>query len=97
MAKRAADRLSRKLDAAAASGQPIDICEEFRVLTLQVISELIVGMGPEEAEQVFPALYLPIVTEVGLEYKCVCVCVYVCGYIYVCVCVCINIYTCVCV
>ena len=56
--------MSRKLGAAAVSGTVIDINEEFRVLTLQVISELILGMSPEESERIFPALYLPIVTEV---------------------------------
>jgi cytochrome P450 len=67
VAKRAADRLSRKLEQAAISGTPIDIFEEFRILTLQVISELILSIGPEESERVFPALYLPIVSEVCFE------------------------------
>lgn len=36
---------------------------QLRVLTLQVIGELILTLSPEESEQVFPDLYLPIVEE----------------------------------
>lgn len=64
MAKRAVDRLSAKLDKHVASGEPVEIAEEFRVLTLQVIGELILGLSAEESERIFPQLYLPIVNEV---------------------------------
>jgi len=36
---------------------------QFRVLTLQVIGELILSLSPEESAEVFPNLYLPIVEE----------------------------------
>ena len=36
---------------------------QFRVLTLQVIGELILSLTPEESARVFPDLYLPIVEE----------------------------------
>eukprot|EP01147_Barroeca_monosierra_P011061 gene11061-3129_t len=63
VAKRAADRLCCKLQAHAESQKPIELAEELRVLTLQVIGELILTLSPEESEQVFPDLYLPIVEE----------------------------------
>eukprot|EP00039_Didymoeca_costata_P012152 m.173902 g.173902 ORF g.173902 m.173902 type:complete len:509 (+) comp15397_c0_seq8:109-1635(+) len=59
VAKRAVDRLSTKL----ASVKNIEIAEEFRVMTLQVIGELILSLTPEESERVFPKLYLPLVEE----------------------------------
>ena len=37
VAKRAVDRLSAKLEAARGTGKPVEIAEEFRIMTLQVI------------------------------------------------------------
>jgi cytochrome P450 len=42
------------------SQKPIEIYEEFRRLTLQVIGEAILSLTPEESDRVFPHLYLPI-------------------------------------
>ena len=67
MAKRAVDRLSLKLEKLKGSGQTIEMAEEFRILTLQVIGELILSLSPEESERIFPQLYLPIVVEVWLN------------------------------
>ena len=63
VAKRAVDRLSAKLEAVRGTGESIELAEEFRVMTLQVIGELILSLSPEESARVFPELYLPIVTE----------------------------------
>jgi cytochrome P450 len=52
-----------KLEAACASGQPVELSEEFRRLTLQVIGEAILSLSPEESDRVFPHLYLPIMEE----------------------------------
>ena len=38
--------------------RPVEIAEEFRVLTLQVIGELILSLPPDESERVFPELYV---------------------------------------
>lgn len=43
--------------------KPVDLSEEFRCLTLQVIAEAVLSFTPEESDRLFPALYLPIVTE----------------------------------
>eukprot|EP00040_Diaphanoeca_grandis_P039895 m.260514 g.260514 ORF g.260514 m.260514 type:complete len:520 (-) comp40030_c0_seq1:106-1665(-) len=67
VAKRAVDRLSIKLEKIRGTGKSVEICEEFRVMTLQVIGELILSLSPEEAERVFPDLYLPIVTEANIR------------------------------
>ena len=50
--KRAADRLSQKLKTYRASGQVIDMEEEFRLLTLQVIGEAMLSLPPEECDEV---------------------------------------------
>eukprot|EP00051_Salpingoeca_urceolata_P011397 m.141087 g.141087 ORF g.141087 m.141087 type:complete len:405 (+) comp17104_c0_seq3:191-1405(+) len=63
VAKRAVDRLSAKLEALRGTDETIDMAEEFRLLTLEVIGELILSLSPEESRRVFPQLYLPIVTE----------------------------------
>ena len=67
VAKRAVDRLSVKLDALRGTGATIEMAEEFRILTLTVIGELILSLTPEESEAIFPALYLPIVIEANLR------------------------------
>lgn len=42
----------------------MEISEEFRHLTLQVIGEAILSLTPEESDRVFPHLYLPIMVRV---------------------------------
>ena len=54
--KRAADRISVKLEAAKRLGQAVDMEEEFRLLTLQVIGEAVLSLPPEECDRVPPAL-----------------------------------------
>ncbi len=51
IAKEAVDRLSAKLAAVKGSGQPVDMAEEFRMLTLQVIGEAILSLPPEECDK----------------------------------------------
>ncbi|KXZ46282.1 hypothetical protein GPECTOR_45g152 [Gonium pectorale] len=63
IAKKAVDRLCEKLQPHAGSGQPVNIEEEFRLLTLQVIGEAVLSLGPEECDRVFPQLYLPVMNE----------------------------------
>ena len=104
VAKRAIDRLSEKLQQHVESGKPIEMAEEFRVLTLQVIGELILTLTPEESARVFPDLYLPIVDEANLRIWAPwrkylfwtaeqrhyrCVCVCVCVCLSVCLSVCL--------
>eukprot|EP00729_Bicosta_minor_P000691 gene691-20261_t len=67
VAKRAVDRLTVKLEKYRGTGKPVEIAEEFRVLTLQVIGELILSLPPDESERVFPELYLPIVEEANIR------------------------------
>lgn len=67
IAQRAADRLATKLEKmceeSTATQPTIDIEEELRLLTLQVIGEAILSLPPEECDRVFPALYLPVMEE----------------------------------
>ena len=64
IAMRAVDRLGEKLEAVKkADDNVIDIEEEFRLLTLQVIGEAILSLGPDECDAVFPSLYLPVMEE----------------------------------
>ena len=49
---RAADRLSQKLDMLKGSGEVVDMEEEFRLLTLQVIGEAMLSLAPEECDRV---------------------------------------------
>lgn len=63
IARRATDRLAAKLEPLRGTGQVVDIEEEFRLLTLQVIGEAILSLGPEECDKVFPQLYLPVMEE----------------------------------
>lgn len=41
----------------------VEICEEYRHMTLQVIGESALSLSPDETDRIFPALYLPIVHE----------------------------------
>ena len=63
MTIKAVNRLCIKLDAAKASGEPVEMAEEFRQLTLQVIGEAVLSISPEESDATFAKMYLPIVTE----------------------------------
>ena len=67
MALRAVQRLSKKLDACVADGSAINMAEEFRHLTLQVIAEAILSLDPEESDKTFAHMYLPIVEEGNLR------------------------------
>lgn len=67
IAKSAVDRLSKKLARAKGTGKPVDMEEEFRLLTLQVIGEAILGLHHDECDQVFPQLYLPVMEEANLR------------------------------
>lgn len=53
------NRLAEKMK----NGAVVDLNEEYRHLTLQVISEAAVSFTPEEGDRVFARLYLPIVHE----------------------------------
>ena len=63
IATRAVDRLSEKLEKIRGKNEPIELAEEFRLLTLQVIAEAILSLPPEESDEVMPNLYLPIMEE----------------------------------
>jgi|TARA_B110000967_G_C18891729_1_gene567835 beta-ring hydroxylase len=63
IANRAAHRLCAKLDKHKVSGEKIDMENEFRLLTLQVIGEAVLSLQPAESDTLFPALYLPIMDE----------------------------------
>ena len=61
----ATDKLSSKLEKIATNSPDtvIDLGEELRRLTLQVIGGAILSLPPDECDRVFPRLYLPIVDE----------------------------------
>jgi len=63
MALKAVQRLSKKLDHARDHDLTLDMAEEFRHLTLQVIADAILSLTPEESDESFAQMYLPIVTE----------------------------------
>lgn len=67
MALRAVQRLSKKIDTSIAEGTTINMAEEFRQLTLQVIAEAILSLSPEESDKTFAHMYLPIVEEGNLR------------------------------
>jgi cytochrome P450 len=67
MALQAVQRLSIRLDKVKADGSTIEMAEEFRHLTLQVIAETICSLSPEESDQTFAHMYLPIVEEGNLR------------------------------
>lgn len=67
MALKAVQRLSIKLDNAKASGATIEMAEEFRTMTLQVIAATVLSLPPEESDSTFAHMYLPIVTEGNLR------------------------------
>lgn len=63
MAMHAVDRIQKKLDAVKSTGGSVDLNEEYRHMTLQVIGESALSLSAEESDRIFPALYLPIVHE----------------------------------
>ncbi len=48
-------------------GTTIEMAEEFRNLTLQVIAEAVLSLSPEESDETFARMYLPIVEEGNLR------------------------------
>jgi len=59
----AVQRLMVKMDHCAESEKTIDIAEELRHLTLQVISSAFLSLDAEESDTKFATMYLPIVEE----------------------------------
>ena len=57
---RAVERLKLKLDKFKGSASTIEMAEEFRHLTLQVIAEAILSLPPGESDHTFAHMYLPI-------------------------------------
>jgi hypothetical protein len=53
IAQAAVNRLCVKLEAHRGSGKPVDVEEEFRLLTLQVIGEAVLSLAPEECDKVW--------------------------------------------
>ena len=64
---RAVRRLSDKLDAIKASGGVIEMAEEFRHLTLQVITEILFSLPHDTCDETLAHMYLPIVEEGNLR------------------------------
>lgn len=56
----AVQRLKKKLDLLKKNGKCVEMAEEFRHLTLQVIAEAILSLPPRESDQNFAHMYLPI-------------------------------------
>lgn len=67
MALEAVQRLCVKLDKHKADGTVIEMAEEFRHMTLQVIAATILSLSPEESDKTFAQMYLPIVIEGNLR------------------------------
>lgn len=64
---RAVRRLSDKLAALKRSGDVMEIAEEFRHLTLQVITEILFSLSPSKCDESLAHMYLPIVEEGNLR------------------------------
>lgn len=64
---RAVRRLSEKLDAIKSTGDVIEMAEEFRHLTLQVITELLFSLPHNKCDETLAHMYLPIVEEGNLR------------------------------
>jgi cytochrome P450 len=67
MAISAVKRFSKKLNDSCQTGEPLEMAEEFRTLTLQVIAEAILSLEPSESDSTFAKMYLPIVEEGNLR------------------------------
>jgi len=63
----AVERLCVKLDQAARTGETVEMAEEFRALTLQVIADVLVSLSPDEANETFAKMYLPIMEESNMR------------------------------
>ena len=63
----AARRVAGTLRRAMQSDETVDLAEEFRHMTLQVIGEAVLSMTPAECDASLPALYLPIVEEANVR------------------------------
>jgi cytochrome P450 len=61
----AVKRLKLKLDKIKKDGTPVEISEEFRHLTLQVITEAILSLPPGKSDETFAHMYLPIGTPIS--------------------------------
>jgi cytochrome P450 len=61
------NRLVAKLHTYNKAGKVPEMAEEFRHLTLQVIAELLLSLSPEESDDTFAKMYLPIVEEGNLR------------------------------
>lgn len=57
IAKDAVDRLTAKLQAYKGTGRAVDMNEELRLLTLQVIGEAILSLPPDECDRVRTAFH----------------------------------------
>lgn len=64
---RAVHRFMEKLEKTRDAKATIEMAEEFRHLTLQVIGEAVLSLSPEECDATFAEMYLPIVTEGNLR------------------------------
>lgn len=60
-------RFKQKLDKIKRDGTTLEMAEEFRHLTLQVISEAILSLSAKESDETFAHMYLPIVEEGNLR------------------------------
>jgi cytochrome P450 len=67
MALRAVQRFAKKIDISCRTSEPLEMAEEFRTLTLQVIAEAILSLAPSESDSTFAKMYLPIVEEGNLR------------------------------
>jgi cytochrome P450 len=56
-------RLAGKLNLAIKTGEIMEMSEEFRHLTLQVIAQAILSIGHQESDRTFAKMYYPIVEE----------------------------------
>lgn len=64
---KAMQRLFAKLEKARDDGSTVEMSEEFRHLTLQVIGEAVLSLDADECDATFALMYLPIVTEGNLR------------------------------
>ncbi len=67
MAWRAVKRLIVKLEKVKKEGGIVEMAEEFRHLTLQVVAEAMLSLSPEESDTTFAHMYMPIVEEGNLR------------------------------
>ena len=63
ISQRAADRFIAKFERYEGTGEPVNLAEELRHLTLQVIGEASLSLSADESDSTFPYLYLPIMEE----------------------------------